>query len=82
MTEIIKKDDLQKQLTAHGYQLHWYQRRWKVAPAQPESDYYNCTPVFVGETKEQVQHWINGYTQARRDIMAKLDTVTTDGEGR
>lgn len=82
MAEIIKKDDLEKQLTVHGYQLHWYQRKWKVAPTHVNSDYYNCAPVFTGKTKEQVSNWIDGYTQARRDIMARLDTVNTDGEGR
>ena len=82
MADIIKKDDLEKQLMAHGYQLHWYQRKWKVAPMQPNSDYYSCAPVFTGKTKEQVQNWIEGYTQARCDIMTRIKLTSTDGEGR
>lgn len=68
---IVKMDDLKERLSKYKYLLFNYQRKWKVATKPDEEnaelDYFTCKQVYLGETKREIEIWLDGYETAVRD---------------
>ena len=73
MKTIVKMDDLKERLKKHGYLLFNYQRQWKVAVGesrfapQTTEDFFTCTTIFKGDSKRDIENWLDGYENGLND---------------